>query len=242
MLTHHQQVTEALDLLTRGMGPYVENALETIYRERWAKVVRESFRKDRVQIAGDGNSVTWDAHSLLTVTWDQWNSVFRHKLGHTERSLVSELREFRNQWAHQGEFGFDDAYRVLDSVQRLLEAMSADEAKQVAYAKRELLRKEFNNEIQLAGRNANVTSRKFSSVSIYVACCGVIVAVLVAMFGSPARFIAGAFVIFFGYLSYKTIVSQPYLFGPHECAHCSKIIYSECCPYCEVHKMVGTPG
>jgi hypothetical protein len=33
--------------------------------------------------------------------WDNWNDVFRNVLGHAERSLVSELRDWRNKWAHQ---------------------------------------------------------------------------------------------------------------------------------------------
>jgi hypothetical protein len=32
--------------------------------------------------------------------WDQWNVVFRKTLGNAERSLVSELRDARNRWAH----------------------------------------------------------------------------------------------------------------------------------------------
>jgi len=60
--------------------------------------------------------------------WDQWNQVFRYKLGMAERSLVSELREYRNRWAHQDLFSDDDSYRVLDSAQRLLMAVGAHEA------------------------------------------------------------------------------------------------------------------
>ena len=52
---------------------------------------------------------------LLRVMWDQWNPVFRDTLGFAERSLVSELREVRNKWAHQETFSTDDAYRALDS-------------------------------------------------------------------------------------------------------------------------------
>ena len=47
----------------------------------------------------------------------QWNEVFRNTLGHAERSLVSELRDVRNSWAHQQAFSSDDAYRALDSIE-----------------------------------------------------------------------------------------------------------------------------
>ena len=36
--------------------------------------------------------------------WDQWNEVFRKTLGFAERSLVSELRDVRNRWAHNEAF------------------------------------------------------------------------------------------------------------------------------------------
>ena len=52
--------------------------------------------------------------------WESWNDVFRLTLGPAERSLVSELRDHRNRWAHQEAFSSDDAYRALDSAGRLL--------------------------------------------------------------------------------------------------------------------------
>ena len=60
--------------------------------------------------------------------WDEWNQGFRNTLGHAERSLVSELRDVRNKWAHQKTFSTDDAYRAIDSIGRLLTAVSAEEA------------------------------------------------------------------------------------------------------------------
>ena len=117
-----EQVTEALDDLVGGLAPFVESELRAVYGDRWRGAVAGSFRHDRN--FDPANNVAWDAHSLLTVMWDQWNSVFRKRLGHLERSMVSELREFRNRWTHQNDFDFDDAWRVLDSTARLLRAVS----------------------------------------------------------------------------------------------------------------------
>src|SRR5262249_58122808 len=69
-----------------------------------------------------------DPMVLLSVLWDQWNNVFRDVLGPAERSLTSELREVRNQWAHNEQFTSNDAIRALDSMERLLTAVSAAEA------------------------------------------------------------------------------------------------------------------
>ena len=53
---------------------------------------------------------------------------------------MSELREVRNRWAHMDAFSADDAYRALDSIQRLLTAVSSEEAIEVEREKKEVLR------------------------------------------------------------------------------------------------------
>ena len=57
---------------------------------------------------------------LIEAHGESWNDVFRRTLGQAERSLVSELRDLRNKWAHQESFSTDDAYRAFDSAGRLL--------------------------------------------------------------------------------------------------------------------------
>ena len=54
----------------------------------------------------------WDTQALLAVVWNQWNTVFNRTLGAAERSIVSELRDVRNKWAHQEAFASNDAYRA----------------------------------------------------------------------------------------------------------------------------------
>ncbi|MCV6070954.1 Swt1 family HEPN domain-containing protein, partial [Escherichia coli] len=77
---------------------------------------------------------------------NRWMEVFKRTLGRTERGIVGELREARNRWAHQEPFSTDDAYRTLDSVHRLLEAVSAPEAAEVERQKNELLRLKFEEQ------------------------------------------------------------------------------------------------
>ena len=52
----------------------------------------------------------------------------------------SELRDCRNKWAHQEPFSSDDADRALDSMARLLTAVSAPQADEVGKMKMELRR------------------------------------------------------------------------------------------------------
>ena len=87
-----------------------------------------------------------DVAGLLKLMWDTWHDVFREILGPAERSLVSELRGHRNQWAHQESFSSDDAYRALDSVGRLLAAVSAPQSEELEKRKLELLRVRFDEQ------------------------------------------------------------------------------------------------
>ena len=90
--------------------------------------------------------------------WDQWNVTFNRTLGHAERSLVSELREVRNKWAHQKAFSSDDAYRALDSAARLLTAISAPEAGELDKMKLELLRVRFDEQVRSEKRRSAGTA------------------------------------------------------------------------------------
>ena len=56
-------------------------------------------------------------------------------------SLVSELKGVRNQWAHHEQFSGNDAVRALDSIERLLNAVSAGEkTSEVGQMRMDLLR------------------------------------------------------------------------------------------------------
>lgn len=56
-----------------------------------------------------------------------WNEAFRSVLGKAERSLINELGDVRNKLSHNEAFTYDDAERALDSMRRLMDAISAGE-------------------------------------------------------------------------------------------------------------------
>lgn len=146
MATNHQRVGKALDLLKVGLGPFVERELKT------ANGVEESnYHLEDPALKGKTVS-EWDVAGLLKLMWEYWNSVFRTTLGPAERSLVSELRFHRNRWAHQESFSSDDAYRALDSVSRLLVAISAPQSKDIENLKMELLRVRFEEQVRTERR------------------------------------------------------------------------------------------
>ncbi len=227
-------VRDALEVLTNALGPYVESQLRATFGDQWKRNARSSFRRPREESpGGKSDDFTWDAHSALTVMWDQWNAVFRQHLGHYERSLVSELREFRNRWAHQRQLNFDDSYRVLDSIERLLSAIGCDEdARKIYDTKQELLGREFSdkiNEEQITKQNVR---NKWWTVGVYIVCCIAIVAQMILSWSSSGYLIAGFVVLVFIYLIYQRMQFEPVIYGPRECRKCFRIIYTQECPYC----------
>ena len=90
---------------------------------------------DDTQLAGKPISA-WDCAGLLRLMTENWFDAFHDTLGYGGRSLASELRDWRNRWAHQETFSNEDAYRVVDSVERLLTAAAADKQTERAGAMR----------------------------------------------------------------------------------------------------------
>lgn len=143
-VTNHDRVGKSLELLKAGIGPFIEREFRNVYKDKAKAEASLLLGEDRLN--GKKAIPEWDASALLKVMWDAWNDVFRHVLGPSERSLVQELRNHRNRWAHQEAFTSDDAYRVLDSVHRLLLAVSAPQADDVDKTKMELLRVRFDEQ------------------------------------------------------------------------------------------------
>ncbi len=239
MPSAQDRINRSLDLLTQGMSPFVERELRATYRDNWPDAARSSFRDDRGIAINKGETIRWDTHSLLTVMWDQWNGVFRYKLGHLERSLVSELREYRNRWAHQQQFNFEDTYRILDSVERLLKAVGAGEAESVRMERQALIHEEVSEELNRASK-ALMSRRNFAeTLAIYIVCAAALSYQSIQQLGPPGWIVVVTIVILFSLLTYKRLQPQPLSLGPHECPRCHRIIYSTLCPYCQPEKIAA---
>jgi predicted AAA+ superfamily ATPase len=151
-ITNHERVGKAMDLLKQGLAPFVERELKSSYKDKALAEATRFIGEDRLlskKAIGE-----WDAAALLKLMWEAWNDVFRRTLGPAERSLVNELRDLRNKWAHQQTFTGDDAYRALDSAGRLLTAVSAPQADEIEKTKMELLRLRFDEQVRSEKRKS----------------------------------------------------------------------------------------
>lgn len=156
-ITNKERVGRGLDLLKTGLIPFVEREFQKQMGGFWAEKVAEGQRNGLDY--NEDKSVRWDTYALLKVMIDHWHPVFRDTLGRFERSLVSELLECRNRWAHNESFSSEDTLRALDSTQRLLTAVSAAaEAAEVEKLRFELQRVVFTEQARKKTRTTEVVA------------------------------------------------------------------------------------
>src|SRR5688572_2153882 len=96
-ITNQERVGKAMELLRQGLGPFVEREFTSLHK---TKAVAEALRcmgDDR--LLAKKPLADWDVAALLKLIWEAWNEVFGRTLGRAERSLVQELRDWRNKWA-----------------------------------------------------------------------------------------------------------------------------------------------
>jgi hypothetical protein len=140
--TNNERVGKALSLLGQGLSPFVDRECGLRYGLDWENAV-----------PGDGTRSKTDIQFLLRTMTSTWRDVFERTLGRMERNYVSELIDARNRWAHQQAFSSDDAYRALDSAERLLLAINAGEqAAEVGRMKHDLQRRRYTEEARRVTR------------------------------------------------------------------------------------------
>jgi predicted AAA+ superfamily ATPase len=157
-ISNHERVGKALDLVKEGLQPFVEREMRSQHAQLWIEEARGAVSESQSHLFKRAGEPQWDAASLLAVMWNQWQLVFRKTLGQAERTLVSELRDVRNRWAHQNPFSSDDSYRALDSSHRLMLAVSAPQADELDKMKMELLRVRFDEQVRSEKRRTAGTA------------------------------------------------------------------------------------
>ena len=154
-VSNRERIGKGLDLLASGLRPFVERELKSHIGDNWETALPQNSGKGPRAKSKPANLD--DPQILLSVMWDQWNTAFREVLGINERSLVSELRGIRNQWAHNEQFSSNDAIRALDSTERLLNAVSAAEAaNEVGQMRMDIMRSMFDEQ-----RRSEMRKRSF---------------------------------------------------------------------------------
>jgi predicted AAA+ superfamily ATPase len=141
VMPNNERIGRGLDAVRDGILPICEATWKAHYGDDW---LTEVGNRDR---NAGGPSDPNDVSYLLKGMHNTWQEVWKYQLGQSERAYTTELRDARNDWAHQKPFSTDDAYRMLDTAERLLQAFSAvDELKVVQGLKRDLQRQQFEEQ------------------------------------------------------------------------------------------------
>lgn len=143
VVDHNSQVGAALPLLIEGLAPFVESTFADVLpaEVRWPEVLQ---RKDTLAgRRGPGVYRDRDLSLLLRAMTERLGELgypFSRALSRQGQSYASELRQVRNDWAHNEPFSAAAAYRALDSAELLLREIGArDQADAIADAKSGLL-------------------------------------------------------------------------------------------------------
>jgi predicted AAA+ superfamily ATPase len=137
-----QYVFEGMELLPPALTPFVEKRLDSSLKGHWQLEVVQRVNGMKANSQGE---VAWDQQGLLKTMMAFWKDAFAMVLGHPERSYVSELLDVRNKLSHNENFTYDDAERALDTMRRLMEAISAGEAAdQISKMRDTILRTKFS--------------------------------------------------------------------------------------------------
>jgi predicted AAA+ superfamily ATPase len=143
-----------MDLLRDGLAPFVEREIEARAKKSPGLMAQVTQSAEAARVA-DKHYGAWDVAALLKLMADVWQTVFRSVLGQTERSWVSELRDWRNKWAHQEPFSSDDTERALDTMGRLLNSVSAaEQAEEIGRMRNDLRRLVFDEQVRSEKKRA----------------------------------------------------------------------------------------
>jgi methylated-DNA-[protein]-cysteine S-methyltransferase len=126
-LTNHEKIGRALDHLRRGLLPLIDARLRPEDEASW---------QIRSRRGAMWKSTDLDVKDCLEILDKFWDGRFRGpKLGRGERAWINELVDkVRNQHAHRRsteDVPDDDAWRALDTAERLLAAFGSHEAENV---------------------------------------------------------------------------------------------------------------
>ncbi|MDW3217104.1 MAG: DUF499 domain-containing protein [Acidimicrobiales bacterium] len=140
-MANTERIQRALDLLRDGLQPKCEETWRGFYGDEWLEAVNGQLRTP------DRSPSPSDVAFLFKGLKATWNEVFRHGFSATDRSLIFELGDVRNTWAHQGSFSTDDTMRALDSMERVLEAFGdLENRKKIQTLRKDLMRQLIDEE------------------------------------------------------------------------------------------------
>ncbi|MCA9083308.1 MAG: hypothetical protein KDA81_04590 [Planctomycetaceae bacterium] len=218
-------ITSGLQILAAGLTPYVQKRLREVLGENWL------LAPSVAHVVSSADPRKWDAQVVLVLMWEHWNQVFRQELSFVERSLVSELREFRNRWAHQQQFSLRDTYRCADGIERLLRAVNSQHISAADELRKEALKLLHDEELV----ELSFSARDWFTAAVSSVCGFLIVVVVLEYLRQPVSWVLAALttVVFARFVYRLTRPRTVINTGPRHCGSCARVYYGATCPYCQ---------
>ena len=94
-VTNQERVSKAMELLRQGLAPYTEREFRNLDKAQAGAEALRYMGDDR--LLAKKALAEWNVAALLKLIWAAWNEVFGRTLGRAERSLLQELRNWRNK-------------------------------------------------------------------------------------------------------------------------------------------------
>lgn len=141
VMPNPERFRRALDHLRDGLRPPCETTWQAYLGDDWVRVLNDRSRTP------DRNASANDVAFLLRGIKATWEELWRHQFSVAVRSLVFEIADVRNRWAHQEALSSDDTARALDSMERLLEAFGdVEQQRKIRELRRDLQRQVLDEE------------------------------------------------------------------------------------------------
>lgn len=129
----YEQLASYLDKTSQILASWLEKVLPELSQDRWENNVAAKIsytQGNRVMNEGISSLSGLDLAALLRVFDQNWNELnHKNQLFYEDRHFLKEMLDIRNRWAHKPTNGYeqDDIYRDLDTIQRFVLLIGADE-------------------------------------------------------------------------------------------------------------------
>src|SRR4051794_27728044 len=130
-MSNRDRIGRMFELLAPALDEFIAHSVASQLPERasWTVLVKlkdekkgiEGKEYDRLDPQVQLRMLTENIPHNLKAGWYPFDDA----IGRVGQGYCKELREIRNEWAHNKSFSDDDAYRALDTAERLLTAVSA---------------------------------------------------------------------------------------------------------------------
>ena len=125
--SNRNRVDDALTLVAEALDPFIAGVVSShipVDRD-WTLLLRlrdEGAGKHGLQYSRTDPQAQL---KMLTGRFGALGYLFDESLSRAEKNFAAELATVRNEWAHGKPFSADDAYRALDTAERLLRAVGS---------------------------------------------------------------------------------------------------------------------